>query len=224
MELFENVSSVGELGIVLEKVAIQLGFKQALLVVEFPTPFSRHRCLMIKGQDPTWVGSIDDDYIAPLRSVLLNCAGSVGLIKWSLECPSFLVSEQSSPQENSFEGIASSFLALDGSLHSVLFFRSIEGKQKISEATLNVKMACVLALTRQAAINMPEERRYVSNMTEREVEILRWTADGKCASEISRILHISENTVIYHIKKLLAKTGCANKLHAVAQAIGHRLL
>ncbi|MFK0093710.1 LuxR C-terminal-related transcriptional regulator [Pseudomonas sp. NPDC090592] len=224
LELFGGVSDVVELGAALKRIAIQLGFEQAVLIVEFPTPFSRHRCLMIKDRESMWSGAIDDAYIAPLRPILLSCAESAGLVKWSLEDSSLLVPEQGSPQEEPLHGIASGFLSNDGSLYSVLFFRAAKGGKEVSDATLNMRMACVIALIRQVGVDLREEGTCVLNMTSRELEILRWTADGKCASEISRILFISENTVIYHVKKLLAKTGCANKLHVVAQAIGNRLL
>lgn len=224
LELFGCISNVVELGAALRRIAVQLGFEQAVLVVEFPTPFSRHRCLMIKDHESMWSGTIDDAYVAPLRPILLSCAASAGLVKWELGNSSVLVPEQGGTQEKSLHGIASSFLSNDGSLYSVLFFRTAKGGAEISEATLSMRMACVIALIRQVRIDLREEGGCVFNMTNREREILRWTADGKCASEISKILFISENTVIYHVKKLLAKTGCANKLQAVAQAIGQRLL
>ena len=55
-------------------------------------------------------------------------------------------------------------------------------------------------------------------LTKREVEILRWTADGKSAEEIAQILHLSVNTINYHIKKSIAKLDAPNKTAAAVKA------
>lgn len=57
-----------------------------------------------------------------------------------------------------------------------------------------------------------------SSLTEREVEVLKWTADGKTASEISDILTVSEHTVIFHVKNAVSKMQSANKTAAVVRA------
>lgn len=55
-------------------------------------------------------------------------------------------------------------------------------------------------------------------LTEREVEVLRWTGDGKTSSEISEIMRISESTVNFHIRNSVTKLGTANKLAATVKA------
>lgn len=56
-------------------------------------------------------------------------------------------------------------------------------------------------------------------LTPREIECLQWTAEGKTAWEISRILSISENTVNFHLKNSMAKLDVHSKTHAVAKAV-----
>lgn len=55
-------------------------------------------------------------------------------------------------------------------------------------------------------------------MTGREVEMLKWTGDGKSAQDIADILCISKNTVDFHIKNAIAKLQCTNKTAAVVRA------
>ena len=55
-------------------------------------------------------------------------------------------------------------------------------------------------------------------LTRQELAVLRWTGDGKTASDISEILQISESTVNFHIRNSVAKLGTANKLAAVLKA------
>lgn len=55
-------------------------------------------------------------------------------------------------------------------------------------------------------------------LTEREVEILKWTGDGKTSGEISDILAVSENTVNFHVKNAITKLQSANRTAAVVRA------
>ena len=52
----------------------------------------------------------------------------------------------------------------------------------------------------------------------REIEVLRWTGDGKTSSEISDILKISERTVNFHIGNAMIKLNSPNKAAAVIRA------
>ena len=56
-------------------------------------------------------------------------------------------------------------------------------------------------------------------LTARESEVLRWSAAGKTADAIGRILGISERTVTFHIASSLTKLNVANKTQAVAKAL-----
>lgn len=56
-------------------------------------------------------------------------------------------------------------------------------------------------------------------MTAREKEVLRWSAEGKTAFEISLILGISERTINFHITNAVVKLGAANKTQAVVKAV-----
>ena len=56
-------------------------------------------------------------------------------------------------------------------------------------------------------------------LTNREAEILRWTADGKTAHEIAIILNISERTINFHLTNTMKKFGVSNKITAAIQAI-----
>ncbi|EIL95975.1 MULTISPECIES: autoinducer binding domain-containing protein [Rhodanobacter] len=61
-------------------------------------------------------------------------------------------------------------------------------------------------------------------LTQREHEVLIWTAEGKTAYEIGRILGIAERTVNFHISNVMMKLGVVNKLQAVVKAIMTGLL
>ncbi|HWP20833.1 MAG TPA: autoinducer binding domain-containing protein [Burkholderiaceae bacterium] len=62
---------------------------------------------------------------------------------------------------------------------------------------------------------MPEIR---VRLSEREAEVLRWTADGKTSNDVAEILGISERTVNFHINNAMAKLGATNKTSATIRA------
>lgn len=58
-----------------------------------------------------------------------------------------------------------------------------------------------------------------SVLNDREVEILRWTAEGKTSPEIARITGLSEHTVNHYATIATKKLGCSNRTQAVVYAI-----
>ncbi len=57
------------------------------------------------------------------------------------------------------------------------------------------------------------------SLSEREKDVLCWTAVGKTASEIGTILSISEHTVAQHLKNIRAKLRTQNSAHSVVRAL-----
>ncbi|MBI3444313.1 MAG: autoinducer binding domain-containing protein [Magnetospirillum sp.] len=60
----------------------------------------------------------------------------------------------------------------------------------------------------------------VRPLSEREAEMLTWSARGKTVAETAIILSISEKTVQFHLSNCLRKLGAANKVEAAIRAIG----
>ncbi|MEM5473886.1 LuxR family transcriptional regulator [Hoeflea sp. AS60] len=58
-----------------------------------------------------------------------------------------------------------------------------------------------------------------SVLNDREVEILKWTAEGKTSPEIARITGLSEHTVNHYATLATKKLGCSNRTHAVVYAM-----
>ncbi|HYB26526.1 MAG TPA: PAS domain S-box protein [Solirubrobacteraceae bacterium] len=57
-------------------------------------------------------------------------------------------------------------------------------------------------------------------LTSRQLEILGLVAEGLTSAEISRRLFVSEATVKWHVKQILAKTRSSNRAEAVARVLG----
>lgn len=58
-----------------------------------------------------------------------------------------------------------------------------------------------------------------SQLTAREMEVVRWTSEGKTSAEIAIILGLSEHTVISHITSSARKLNAVNRVHMIAIAV-----
>ncbi|EIW9476641.1 transcriptional regulator SdiA [Klebsiella aerogenes] len=79
----------------------------------------------------------------------------------------------------------------------------------------------LLALLRlEDEMVMPPEMKF----SRRELEILKWTAEGKTSAEVAMILSISENTVNFHQKNMQRKFNAPNKTQIACYAVATGLI
>jgi DNA-binding CsgD family transcriptional regulator len=76
-----------------------------------------------------------------------------------------------------------------------------------------------LPINGQAATKSPPSS--PSDLSERELSVLRLIATGRSNQQIADELVISVNTVIRHVSNIFAKTGAANRAQATAYAKDH---
>ena len=87
----------------------------------------------------------------------------------------------------------------------------LELQQKVPRLMWITQLAHV-AMTRLVMTSvLPEADVRISN---REINVMRWTAEGKTSGEIAQILRISERTVNFHIANVIEKLHAPNKTAA----------
>jgi DNA-binding NarL/FixJ family response regulator len=106
-------------------------------------------------------------------------------------------------------------------LRSDEFLMMLEGLEK-GEAAMSRKMTARLISGYQELSAKAGESK--NQLTDRELELLFFVAEGSSNKEIAKTLFISENTVKYHIRNILQKFGVQNRTEAVALAIRQGLL
>lgn len=57
-----------------------------------------------------------------------------------------------------------------------------------------------------------------SKLSQREVQVLQWTGDGKTSAEIASLLSVSENTINFHHKNIKEKLSCSTKTSSAVYA------
>lgn len=58
-----------------------------------------------------------------------------------------------------------------------------------------------------------------SSLTKRELECIKWAAEGKTSWEISKLLSISQRTVDFHLANCISKTDSINRQQAVVKCV-----
>ncbi|QPK64469.1 autoinducer binding domain-containing protein [Methylomonas sp. LL1] len=118
-------------------------------------------------------------------------------------------------------GWAQSMRDVPGATGMLTLARSDEPLTETELAAKAFKMAWLtqnahIALSRSLLPKLlPEADTKLSN---REVAVLRWTADGKTSGEIASIMKITERTVNFHISNAATKLNAANKTSAAVKA------
>jgi len=66
--------------------------------------------------------------------------------------------------------------------------------------------------------------RLLEPLTDREIEVLRFLADGFGNKEIASRMAISEHTVKFHVASIMGKLGAGNRTEAVISGVRHGLV
>jgi len=91
------------------------------------------------------------------------------------------------------------------------------------EKSVHVSWLCK-ALHTSLATRHLASRQPLPKLSERELEVLKWSAAGKTAADIACILSLSLSTVNFHIRSVIGKTNAANKPAAIAIAMSEGLI
>ncbi|MFQ5858557.1 MAG: response regulator [Anaerolineae bacterium] len=169
-----------------------------------------------------------DIILMDIRMPGLNGLEATRLIKTEMPEVKIVMLTVSDDDQDLFEAIKSGAEGyLLKSLEREQIFALLEGIDR-GEAPIAPGMAAkILKEFSQRAGDGPERETTVPSreiLTKREREVLRLVVKGRSNKEIARTLTISENTVKFHLKNILAKLHARNRTEAVAYALQTGLL
>lgn len=91
---------------------------------------------------------------------------------------------------------------------------------ELTRLVADLQLFAVCSLDAAMRVLVPQEAQPERpSLTPRELEVLRWTMDGKTAWEVGAILGITERTAVLHATNAMRKLGCVNKHQAVLKAL-----
>ena len=202
--------------------AADLGFEYCTHGTRMPLPITRPHTSFFSNYPPDWLARYNElGYLQTDPTVAHGMRSSEPAL-WNdaffEKCPQFWAEAQSFGLRH---GWAQSRRDPEGTFSMLVLARSSgeitapellrnEGRMKRLVDASHVAMKAL----RQAA----EPRRPENELSDREIDVLRWTADGKTSGEIAEILDISERTVNFHVNRIVAKLGASNKINAAVRA------
>jgi len=216
---FDKARGLSDVGRILGQEAAGGRFQQAILIMKSSVPFSRPSFYLMTGEGPPALHQGGDGRLSGLDRVLSRSVASADVTVWSqalaLEdsvCCAGLVSELG------VHGITYAAMGANSTLYSISYTRNGPAVTEGDRGAVAWKLRYLNDLVRRYCEALDLFECGTPALTEREIEILRWTADGKCTNGIATILGISGNTVNYHLKQISKKMNCNTKLQAATYA------
>ncbi|WP_309559845.1 LuxR family transcriptional regulator [Burkholderia glumae] len=217
---FSRIEKPQHLGATLSRVAAILGYEFVAYGIRRPLPLSNPPSLTVSNYPARWQERYQGLRLAEIDPVVRAANASDRPVVWSSQGND---SDQAFWQEASSFGLmhgwSSATRGAEGTLGVLSLARGGDAIDGV-ERDRNEFIVHWLANVAHAALApfLPAAGEPEANLTSRETDVLKWTADGKTAYEISRILSISESTVNFHVKNIMSKLGTSNKIQAVAKA------
>ena len=225
-----DVRTLDEWKTVAERVTHSLGFSSFLYGFSHPgSPANSHT--VISTYPTEWRREYDARQYAQIDPTVQHCARSVLPIVWT---PQLFKTEQQQnvlQQASEYSLRSGASIPIHGINGEIAMVSVASDNKKLMSNPKHVgallpSMQLLAAYVHEshskvtariAAINSP-------HLTPRELECLKWVADGKTAWETSRILKCSERTINFHVTNIVTKLGVSNRRHAVARALQLRLI
>jgi LuxR family transcriptional regulator len=205
-----------------EAAALGLGFEYCAYGLRVPFPLSKPRIYLLNNYPAAWQARYREAGYLDIDPTVLHGRRTQAPLVWSDDV--FTGAADLWTEAQSFGlrvGWAQSSLDANGMGGMLTLCRS---KDTLSAAELEAKefkmrwlvSTAHLSLTRVLApkLSVGLEKK----LTGREIEVLKWAADGKTSGEISEILTVSVDTVNFHVKNAVLKLKTANKTAAAVRA------
>lgn len=203
--------------------ARSLGFERCAYGLRLPLPIAEPKVFMINNYPPEWRERYAQAGYLEVDPTVSHGRRSQSVLVWSDAL--FAGSPTLWDEAQSFglnAGFAQSNFDSTGAIGMLTLSRLGPALSTAELREIEPQIRCLVsashdALSRSMAPAINADR--AIHLTTREVEVLKWIADGKTSREISNILRISLDTVNFHVKNATSKLQATNKTAAVVRSI-----
>jgi len=222
---FQALTASSELKTLLQRLTESLGFDYYAFLIQHPVPFTRPRIHLHSTYPKLWVKHYEAQNYYAIDPVLKLCQRPGRGMLWTRE---LFRDAGNLWREAGEHGLRSGFSCSAMAPNRVIGILSISSQQPLSDqlchTELEVKLHFLAELSLDTLERFSDDAMMVlkKEFSQRELEILKWTAEGKTAVEISLILSISEHTVNFHQKNMQKRFNVSNKtqIACYAAAVG----
>lgn len=203
-------------------LSAELGFDYCTYGVRVSLPLNAPKTLMFSNYPSAWQAQYQAKNYLAVDPTVQHALRSPLPILWTDDL--FAPAAEFWEEARSFGlryGWAQSIRDFNGATGMLTLARS---NDPLTETELAAKRFKMVWLTQTAHLAMSRSllpkllREANAQLSNREIAVLRWTADGKTAGEISSILKITERTVNFHINNAMTKLNASNKTSAAIKA------
>ena len=224
---FFLLNNAEELTNTLQRQVVTLGLDRFALLIRHPIPFTRPKLFLFTTYPAEWIKRYENENYYALDPGFLACQLPGKFMLWK-----DAVNERKEIgwQEAKEYGLTSGFSCSLMALNRALGILSAASKKPMNKLILQpeqqLRLQYLLELSLQTLQRLEDTSMRILdiNLSQRELEILKWTAEGKTAVEISLILAISPHTVNFHQKNLQRRFNALNKTQVASYAAAMGLL
>lgn len=213
---------------VIAKLASDLGFTYCAYGMRTPMPLTNPKTVIINNYSEAWQQRYADMQYLTVDPTVAHGLTSTRPLVWSNAM-------NNSPSRAFWDdaagyglksGWAQSSFDAKGMIGMLSMSRSDDtlSADELSDKSLRMSWLVQAAHETLAAVIAKRSTQPPVELTSRETEVLRWTAEGKTSGDVGQIMDISERTVNFHVNNAIQKLGVANKTAAVIKALLLRLL
>jgi LuxR family quorum-sensing system transcriptional regulator SolR len=215
----KNRTTISE---ILSRTIAELGFDYFSFYLRLPLPVTRPTVIHLHNYPADWMANYWQKSYDNIDPTLTRCRNAVVPVLWQ----DLMSNDSKYFWKDAFDhglrtGIAQPSHGPGGAF-SLLNLACGDHRIDIDELrSKSLRLSWLAHATNQSMTNVIRSNIYGdpnSKLTAREIEVLRWTADGKTASEVGLIMEISERTVNFHVGNSLVKLNATNKTSAVIKA------
>ncbi|WP_427980117.1 autoinducer binding domain-containing protein [Agarivorans sp.] len=202
------------------KVTSALGFDFCAYGIRMPYPLSAPRTEMLNNYPKPWQQIYQQKNYLQVDPTVHHGLSSQLPIVWSDQV--FSKTPELMEDARSFGlayGWAQSSRQANGTVGMLTLARSSEMLGPSELARYRYQLLWLTQVSHQGlASRICAEKFEIPDLSQRELEMLKWTADGKTAEEIALILGITTRTVNFHISQAMRKLDVVNKTAATVKA------
>jgi len=206
----------------LSGAARDLGFDYCAYGMRIPRSFSNPKTVMLNNYPAGWQVHYARENYLKIDPTVHHCRQSSQSLVWKDAVFVDALALWRDAQDHGLRhGWAQSSLDAFGVGGMLTLAR---GHDALSQAWLEqeeIKLRWLVCVAHQSLSRLIRRRHCedgAAGLSVRELEVLKWTADGKTSGEIASILAVSENTINFHVKNSIVKLRASNKTSAVVQA------
>lgn len=223
LQITESTGSEQEVFHHIEVAAKSMGFEYCAYGLRMTWPLSNPKVLMVNNYSPVWQKRYTELGYLFIDPTVKHGQRSPQPLVWTEDV--FSASRplwEDARAHGLSVGWAQSSLGANGSggmlslarSHDMLTAKELDAKENQMRWLVNIAHLSLSRILTQKSIHSQSIR-----LTRREIEVLKWTGDGKSAQEIADILHVTKHVVNFHIKNVISKLQTTNKTAAVIKAV-----